>query len=68
MLPLVWRAEARADLVATITYIAERNLPAAERLQAAIVHTAEMLPEHPYIHRPGPVAGTREAVSIRTTF
>jgi toxin ParE1/3/4 len=62
MLPLVWRAEARADLIEIITYIAERNLSAAERLQGAIVHTAELLPEHPYIHRPGRVAGTREAV------
>lgn len=62
MLPLVWRAEARADLVEIITYIAERNLSAAERLQGAIAHTAELLPEHPYIHRPGRVAGTREAV------
>jgi toxin ParE1/3/4 len=60
--PLVWRAEARDDLVAIITYIADRNLPAAERLRAAIEHTAERLPAHPYIHRPGHVAGTREAV------
>lgn len=50
MLPLVWRTEARADLVEIVTYIAERNLPAAERLQTAIVHIAELLPEHPYIH------------------
>jgi len=62
VLPLVWRAEARADLLAIITYIADRNVPAAERLHAAIEHTAEQLPAHPYIHRPGRVAGTREAV------
>lgn len=62
MRPLVWRAEARADLVAIITYIAERNIAAAERLRAAIVHTAELLPDHPFIHRPGRVTGTREAV------
>ena len=52
MRPLVWRAEARADLLAIFTYIADRNLAAAERLQAAITHTTELLPDHPYIHRP----------------
>ncbi len=62
MSPRVWRAEARDDLVAIITYIADRNLPAAERLRAAIEHAAEQLPAHPYIHRSGRVAGTREAV------
>ncbi len=59
---LVWRAEARADLVAIVTYIADRNSDAADRLNAAIQHTTEQLPAHPYIHRPGRVAGTREAV------
>jgi addiction module RelE/StbE family toxin len=62
MLPLVWRAEARADLFTILSYIAERNAPAAERLLAAIEHVAERLPDHPYLHRPGRVAGTREAV------
>ena len=61
-MPLVWRAEARADLLAIITYIADRKVPAAERLHAAIEYTAEQLPAHPYIHRPGRVGGTREAV------
>lgn len=62
MLPLVWRTEARADLAEIITYIAQRNLPAADRLAAAIEHVTEQLPAHPYIHRPGRIAGTREAV------
>lgn len=62
MPPLVWRAEARADLVVIVSYIADRNLSAAERLSAAITHTAEQLPAHPYIHRPGRIPGTREAV------
>ena len=62
MPPLVWRAEARADLVEIITYIADRNPAAAERLTAAIEHMAERLPEHPFVHRSGRVAGTREAV------
>lgn len=62
MLPLVWRAESRRDLVAIITYIAVHNLGVAERLQAAIEHAAEQLTDHPYIHRPGRIAGTREAI------
>jgi toxin ParE1/3/4 len=59
---LVWRTEARAQLVEIITYIADRNPYAADRLDAAIRHTAEQLPAHPSIHRPGRVPDTREAV------
>jgi toxin ParE1/3/4 len=62
VLPLVWRANARADLVAIITYIADRNLPAATHLNSIIEHAAERLPAHPYMHRVGRVFGTREAV------
>ena len=28
----------------------------------AIRHAADRLPDHPFIHRPGRVAGTREAI------
>jgi addiction module RelE/StbE family toxin len=59
---VVWRAKARANLVKIISYIADRNQHAAERLDAAIQHTAEQLPAHPFIHRPGRIPGTREAV------
>ena len=62
MLPLVWRAEARADLLSIISYIADRNPAAAERMLALIEGVADKLPAHPYIHRPGRVPGTREAV------
>lgn len=61
-LPLVWRPEARRDLHDIIGYIADRNAPAADRLGTAIRHTAERLPDHPLIHRPGRVPGTREAI------
>lgn len=47
MLPIIWRAEARADLLAIITYIAERNVAAAERLHAMIEHAVERLPMPP---------------------
>lgn len=62
MLRLVWRARALEDLEAIISYIAERNAPAAERLQSMIEGCAERLPDHPFLYRPGRVEGTREAV------
>lgn len=61
-LKLVWRVDALSDLTTIIGYIAERNLPAAERLQAAIEACAERLPDHPFLFRPGRIEGTREAV------
>lgn len=61
-LRLVWSAGARDDLLQILSYIAERNAAAARRLHETIRHAAELLPAHPYIHRPGRVAGTREAV------
>lgn len=62
MLTLIWRESARSDLRGIISYIAERNAAAAERLQAAIEACADALPSHPSLYRPGRVAGTREAV------
>jgi addiction module RelE/StbE family toxin len=62
VLRLVWTPEALADLQTTIDYIAERNVSAAEKLQALIEHTAEQLPLHPFLYRPGRVPRTREAV------
>lgn len=62
MLTLIWRASALDDLETVITYISERSVPAAERLQASIEACAERLPDHPYLYRPGRVPGTREAV------
>ncbi|MBB5685797.1 type II toxin-antitoxin system RelE/ParE family toxin [Sphingobium boeckii] len=62
MLRLVWRDRALADLEAAISYISDRNIAAAERLQMLIEHCAEGLPAHPFLYRPGRVEGTREAV------
>jgi toxin ParE1/3/4 len=62
VLTLVWRAGALDDLRQIITYIAERDVAAAERLQEAIEAIAQRLPEHPFMFRPGRVPGTREAV------
>lgn len=62
MTRLIWRARALDDLETIIGYIAERNLPASERLQAAIEACAETLTRQPLAFRPGRIDGTREAV------
>ncbi|MFL6728532.1 MAG: type II toxin-antitoxin system RelE/ParE family toxin [Sphingomicrobium sp.] len=59
---LVWRASALDDLDQVISYIAERDRAAAERLLDAIDAAAERLADHPFMYRPGRVPGTREAV------
>lgn len=62
MMTLVWRESARQELRQIFSYIADRDLAAAERLGAAIEACAERLPEHPFLYRPGRAPGTREAV------
>jgi toxin ParE1/3/4 len=62
VLKLVWRASALDDLSDIIGYIAERNFRAAVKLHAEIEACAAMLPDHPFLYRPGRVDGTREAV------
>jgi toxin ParE1/3/4 len=62
MLPLVWRPEARADLLGILNYIGDRNLAAADRLGALIEDAAERIPLHPFMHRSGRVIGTRKAI------
>ena len=57
-----WSDEAATDLVEIIDYIEQRNAVAAQSLHAAIVQSAENLPQMPYLFRPGRVAGTREHV------
>lgn len=57
-----WRPQALEALEEIAGYLAERNPYAAERIQTAIESAAEALPQHPYLHRPGRVPGTREVV------
>lgn len=59
---LVWRARAREDAQDIIGYISDRNPVAAERLGDLFEHVAERLADHPYVHRPGRIPGTREAI------
>ena len=62
MMGLIWREEALDDLEDIIAYIGERNFEAAERLRDRIKSYAENLADRPFMHRPGRVDGTREAV------
>ncbi len=62
MLPVQWLAKASSNLATIIDYISERNDTAAEELQDEIERAASQLPQHPYLYRPGRVAGTREIV------
>jgi toxin ParE1/3/4 len=62
MRPLVWTDDATSDLLAILDYIGARDVAAADRLNDLIQRAAGRLPRHPYMHRPGRVPGTREAV------
>lgn len=62
MLPILWRAEAQADLAAILEYIAERNPKSALNLYDDIERIVSQLPHHPYLYRLGRVSGTRELV------
>ena len=59
---LVWTDEAIADLLGILDYVAARSPVASSRLNGLIQHAADRLPDHPFIHRPGRVPGTREAI------
>jgi len=62
MLPIQWLPQARDNLATIIEYIAERNELAALDLADDIERATSQLPQHPYLYRPGRVAGTREIV------
>ncbi len=63
MLPLIWLPKALDGLEEIIAYVEVRNPEAAQKLRQRIEQVVELLPEHPYMFRPGRVAGTREAVA-----
>lgn len=63
MLPVLWRASARAQLASIIRFIANESLPAARRLRKLIEASVLPAAEHPYLYRPGRVPGTREIVA-----
>lgn len=62
MLQIVWSDEAQGDLRSLIEYISQRNPPAARRMKTLVDDAILPVVEHPYLFRPGRVAGTREIV------
>jgi toxin ParE1/3/4 len=63
MLPLVWSDAAKADLAQILDFIAEDNELAARRLKERFDQVLAPVSEHPYLYRPGRLAGTREIVA-----
>lgn len=63
MLAIHWYNEAIEDLVEIVSYIAERDPQAAQRLRDRIEAAVELVAEQPYMHKVGRVPGTREIVA-----
>lgn len=63
MLPIVWRASARDDLLQIIRYIANEDPKAARQLKERLESVVLPLAEHPYLYRFGRVPGTRELIA-----
>jgi toxin ParE1/3/4 len=59
---IVCLPDARADLVAVVSYIAERNPDAASKLLDQIESSVKPLARHPNLYRAGRIGGTREMV------
>ena len=66
MLPIVWRASAKADLAGIIAYIARDNPAAARRMRRLLSDAVLPASEHPYLYQQSSrIAGTREIVVTR---
>lgn len=63
MLPIVWRATARDDLLQIISYIANEDPKAARQLKERLESVVLPLVEHPYLYGFGRVPGTRELIA-----
>ena len=63
MLPVFWRASARADLASIIRFIANESPPAARRMRGLIENSVLPAAEHPYLYRTGKLPGTREIIA-----
>jgi toxin ParE1/3/4 len=62
VLNVVWRESALDELDEIAGYIAARDPVAADKLQCLFELSAERIAHHPFMHRPGRVSGTREAI------
>lgn len=62
MISLVWKRQARNDLIKIVEYISQDNPDAAEKLANNIEVKAEKLLKYPNLFRAGRKRGTRELV------
>jgi len=60
---LVWKKQARVDLLKIVQHIAQDNPDAAEKLADEIEAKADKLREYPKLFRVGRKRGTRELVA-----
>lgn len=65
---LEWSRVAQRDLFAAWEFIARDNLPAADRVAAALLDAAELIATQPFIGKRGGVKNTRELVVADTHF
>ena len=66
--PLLWSADAEADLDEITDYIARDNVLAAVQMREEIEHRLEILTSHPEGWRRGRLPGSREMVLAGTPF
>jgi addiction module RelE/StbE family toxin len=62
VLEVKWSKPASTDFLAVISYVADKNPDAAQRLKDEIQLRIAQLPDHPRLYKPGRVDGTREIV------
>ena len=64
MREVVWRADARDNLIEIIRFISSENIAAARRLQRQIQGAIHSASAHPCLYRIWRVSGTREIVVL----
>jgi toxin ParE1/3/4 len=65
---IVWREQARDDLLEAIAYLRERSPAAALRISQVVPKKVKLLAEQPHLGRPGRVENTRELVIAGTPY
>jgi toxin ParE1/3/4 len=65
---VIWTRPALRELEAIADFIGRQNPRAAERVTGRVLTHAATLGQHPYVGRPGRIAGTRELVVTGTPF
>lgn len=63
MLSVVWRKQAKLELLEIIRYIAKESPQSARGLKERLESSVLPLSDHPYLYRHGRIPGTREIVA-----